>query len=302
MELAIETKDLLCKFGDFIAVNKLNFQVKRGRICGFLGPNGSGKSTTIRMLCGILSPTSGSGKVLGFDIAKESEQIKQEIGYMSQKFSLYPDLTVTENLDFYAGMYGLAGREKENRIREVMQTVNLGNMMSTLVASLSGGIKQRLALGCAILHQPKLLFLDEPTGGVDPKARRMFWQIIYDLAEQGTTVLVSTHFMDEVEHCHVVGVMYQGELIAFGSVGELKKSIDGTLILLESNDSLGLLQEIKENGLPFKDAYIHGKTLRVLLEKDDESYFSAYTYKKIVPTMEDVFVYYVKLKRGEIND
>lgn len=302
MELAIETKDLLCKFGNFIAVNKLNFQVQRGQICGFLGPNGSGKSTTIRMLCGILSPTDGRGKVLGFDIAKESEQIKQEIGYMSQKFSLYPDLTVTENLDFYAGMYGLAGQEKKNRIREVMQTVNLENVMSILVATLSGGIKQRLALGCAIMHRPKLLFLDEPTGGVDPKARRMFWRIIYDLAEQGTTVLVSTHFMDEVEHCHVVGFMYQGELIAFGSVGELKKSVNGTLILLESHDSLGLLQEIKENALPFKDAYIHGKTLHVLLEKDDESYFSTYTYKKIVPTMEDVFVYYVKLKRGEIND
>lgn len=302
MSLAIATQDLTCRFGDFIAVNKVNLAIPIGQVCGFLGPNGSGKSTTIRMLCGILTPTSGSGQVLGLDIVKESERIKQEIGYMSQKFSLYHDLTVVENLEFYAGLYGLAGAEKKRRIVEMVNMANLETKQHSVVADLAGGVRQRLALGCAILHQPKVLFLDEPTGGVDPKSRRLFWQIIYQLAQQGTTVLVTTHFMDEVEHCDSVGFIYQGELIAFGSVSELKRSISGELLRITSEDSIGLLKQLKQQDIKVQDAYIHGQSLHVLIESAAVHDFAAYDYQKIEPSMEDVFAYYVKLKRGAKND
>lgn len=297
MTLAVETKELTCRFGDFIAVNQLNLRIERGQIYGFLGSNGSGKSTTIRMLCGILSPTSGEGRVLGRDIVKEVEAIKQRIGYMSQKFSLYPDLTVRENLDFYAGLYGLSGAEKTARIAEMLRMAELESKQDAPVAALAGGFRQRLALGCAILHRPEMLFLDEPTGGVDPRSRRMFWQIIYALADAGTTVLVTTHFMDEAEHCDAVGFLYSGKFVASGSPDALKDSIEETLVSIDCADAVETLAAIRAAQLPLGDAYICGKTLRLLLGQETLPLLSQWSPQVVRPSMEDVFAYYVRKQR-----
>lgn len=297
MTPAVETKELTCRFGDFIAVDRLNLRIERGQIYGFLGPNGSGKSTTIRMLCGILSPTSGEGRVLGCDIVKEAEAIKQRIGYMSQKFSLYPDLTVRENLDFYAGLYGLGGAEKAARIAEMLRMADLESRQNAPVAALAGGFRQRLALGCAILHRPEMLFLDEPTGGVDPRARRMFWQIIYALADAGTTVLVTTHFMDEAEHCDAVGFLYSGKFVASGSPDALKDSIEETLVSIACADAAETLAELRAARLPLGDAYICGKALRLLLKQETLPLLSRWSPQIARPSMEDVFAYYVRKQR-----
>jgi ABC-2 type transport system ATP-binding protein len=214
---AIQCKNLTKKFHNRIAVNDLTLSIKKGSIYGFLGPNGSGKSTTIRMLCGLLVPTSGSGTVLGFDVTKESESIKQRIGYMSQKFSLYEDLTVEENLQFYAGVYGIAGRELKQRKADLIEMAGLTGREKQLAGSLSGGWKQRLALSCALLHRPELLILDEPTAGVDPVSRRIFWDVIHDLARQGITILVTTHYMDEAETCDEIGFIFFGNLLTHGT-------------------------------------------------------------------------------------
>jgi ABC-2 type transport system ATP-binding protein len=300
MTLAIDTQNLTCRFGNFTAVDKINLKIKEGNIYGFLGPNGSGKSTTIRMLCGILTPTSGNGQVLGFDILHEQEEIKKHIGYMSQKFSLYSDMTVRENLEFYAGMYSLTGRIKKERMQEMLHMANLETKEHSLTATLSGGIKQRLALGCAILHRPKMLFLDEPTGGVDPKSRRLFWEIIYNLAAQGTTVLVTTHFMDEAEHCDAVGFIYAGKLVATGTTSELKASISGKLLSLKSEDSLALLTQIQQAEIPYEDAYIFGKDLHILMVNKHLARLQNWSYEIIQPTMEDVFVHYIKSQTKEV--
>jgi len=224
MEYSITVDKLTKKFGDFTAVNSVSFNVKKGEIFGFLGPNGAGKSTTIRMLCGILEPTAGSGSVGGFDINRESEKIKENIGYMSQKFSLYEDMTVAENLDFYAGIYQtpIAGREK--RKIEMIEMAGLSGRESELTRNLAGGWKQRLALGCAVVHDPRILFLDEPTSGVDPVSRRNFWKLIYRLSENGTTILVTTHYMDEAEHCNNLALISDGVIVAEGSPTQLKKN------------------------------------------------------------------------------
>ncbi len=207
---AVATHDLTRRFGHFTAVDRVSFSIPAGSVFGFLGPNGSGKTTTIRMLCGILEPTSGSAEILGMDLLSGREAIKADLGYMSQKFSLYDDLTAAENLDFYAGMFSLPRALARERIETVVRMAGLSGRTKERVAGLSGGIRQRLALGCAILHRPRLLFLDEPTSGVDPRSRRRFWDIIYDLASSGTTVMVTTHFMDEAEHCDAIGFMYDG--------------------------------------------------------------------------------------------
>ncbi|AVX19489.1 MULTISPECIES: ABC transporter ATP-binding protein [Carboxydocella] len=221
MEYAIKVENLTKIFGDRKAVDNLSFAIKPGQIFGFLGPNGSGKSTTIRMLCGILTPTSGKGTVLGIDL-KDGEKIKQHIGYMSQKFSLYEDLTVRENMRFYGGVYGLKGKKLEERYRYLLDLTGLGDREEQLAGTLSGGWKQRLALACALLHEPQLLFLDEPTAGVDPLSRRIFWQLIHRLAEEGVTILVTTHYMDEAEQCDVLGFIFQGRLLDFGAPAEIK--------------------------------------------------------------------------------
>ncbi len=227
VDLAIEVKDLSKSFGSFAAVKGISFQVSRGQIFGFLGSNGSGKSTTIRMLCGILTPTSGQGTVLGFDIVRDAEKIKQNIGYMSQKFSLYEDLTVEENIEFYAGIYGLNPDTAARRKQEIIDLANLSGREKHMAGNLSGGWKQRLALGCALLHQPSLLFLDEPTAGVDPVSRRIFWEIIKELARNGMTILVTTHYMDEAELCDTIGLIHFGDLVAFGTPEELKNQFGG---------------------------------------------------------------------------
>lgn len=238
---AVQVANLFRSFGDFIAVNDISLSIKQGSIYGFLGPNGSGKSTTIRMLCGVLQPTAGEGKILGLDIIHDSEAIKHKIGYMSQKFSLYDDLTVRENLSFYAGMYSLPQAKAGERIEALLDLAGMKDRQHELVANLSGGWKQRVALTCSIVHHPPILFLDEPTGGVDPKSRRMFWDIIYQLAEQGTTVMVTTHFMDEAEHCDAIGFMFEGRLIASEAPRELKKMIPGVLVRIDTAEPLRLL-------------------------------------------------------------
>lgn len=299
MNIAIETIGLTCRFGKFTAVDKLSLRIPSGSIYGFLGPNGSGKSTTIRMLCGILTPTAGTGTILGLDIVAQSEAIKRQIGYMSQKFSLYHDLSAKENLEFYAGLYNFSGAQKKHRIQAAMELTNLTVDQNILAKNLSGGIKQRLALACAILHEPKIIFLDEPTGGVDPKSRRMFWQIIYRLAEAGATILVTTHFMDEAEHCDAIGFIYNGCLVADGSPDALKKSIPGILVAIDSHDSLQALADLRASAIPIHHAYIYGKKLHVWLPDSSLPQLTAYCYVKIEPSMEDVFAHNVNLKLKE---
>ncbi|MCA9935090.1 MAG: ABC transporter ATP-binding protein [Anaerolineales bacterium] len=223
MEPAIEVKELTKVFGDFTAVDRVSFAVQPGEIFGFLGPNGSGKTTTIRMLLGILRPTSGMGRVLGSDIHTQAEAIRPQVGYTSQKFALYDELTMVENLDFYAGVYGV--KERARRVAEVVELLGLTGREGERAGELSGGWRQRLALGVALTHRPRLLFLDEPTSGVDPQARRAFWDLIYDLVEAGTTVFVTTHYMDEAEYCGRLGVMYQGRLLALDTPDQLKQQI-----------------------------------------------------------------------------
>ena len=297
---ALELNNLTRRFGDFVAVNNVSLQIKQGAIYGFLGPNGSGKSTTIRMLCGLLEPTAGSGKVLGLDIAKDSEALKQKIGYMSQKFSLYDDLSVIENLRFYGGLYSLSSEQMKKRIGEMLVLSGLEKRQHELVGNLSGGWKQRLALACSILHNPPILFLDEPTGGVDPVSRRMFWEIIYDLSLQGTTVMVTTHFMDEAEHCDEIGFIFEGNLIASDTPDNLKKIIPGTLVEIPTPGPMELLETLEESTVEYLDIYPAGASLHVLLKSDDISSLSGYAYEIIAPSLEDVFVYLVKSYRREL--
>jgi ABC-2 type transport system ATP-binding protein len=222
---AVRAEDLSKRFGSFWAVRGVTFTVQEGEIFGFLGPNGAGKSTTIRMLCGILAPSGGRGLVAGYDVGREPEKVKSALGYMSQKFSLYDDLTVEENIEFYSGIYRLSPKKQAERKTWVLAMAGLAGREKSLPRELSGGWKQRLALGCAILHEPRILFLDEPTAGVDPVSRRRFWDLIATLSEQGTTVFVTTHYMDEAEHCHRLALINQGELVALGSPRELKHSL-----------------------------------------------------------------------------
>lgn len=225
-DYAVVVEGLTKRFGQFTAVNSVSFTVRRGEIFGFLGPNGAGKSTTIRMLCGLLSPTGGKAIVGGFDVSRDPDAVKSTIGYMSQRFSLYEDLSVEQNIEFYGGIYGLEGERLKERKAWALTMAGLEGKESLLAASLSGGWKQRLALGCAILHEPPILFLDEPTGGVDPVSRRSFWDLIYDLSHRGVTVFVTTHYMDEAEHCNTIGLIYGGELIAIGPPTDLKHKLD----------------------------------------------------------------------------
>lgn len=222
-DYAIDAKNLRKVFNNHIAVDNVSLKVLKGKIFGLLGPNGAGKSTTIRMLCGVLTPTQGEGKVLGYDLYKEGEKIKQNIGYMSQKFSLYEDLTVLENLKFYSDIYSLSKNLSKERIKELIEMAGLNGREKTITGNLSGGWKQRLALGCALLHRPRLLILDEPTAGVDPVSRRIFWDMIYDLAKQGMTILVTTHYMDEAESCDEITFVFNGKILTKGTPHELIK-------------------------------------------------------------------------------
>lgn len=231
MTLAISVRDLTRRFGAFTAVDGISFDVRAGEVFGFLGANGAGKSTTIRMLCGLLRPSSGSATVGGVDVARDPEGVKRRIGYMSQRFSLYEALTVDQNIRFFAGVYGIEGRQYEERRRFVLDMAGLDGRESVLTRELSGGWRQRLALGCAILHEPPIVFLDEPTGGVDPVSRRQFWRLIAALARGGTTVLVTTHYLDEAEHCDRIAVISAGRLAALGTNEELRGVFAGRTIV-----------------------------------------------------------------------
>ena len=228
---AIDVRNLTRRFGGFTAVDDLSFHVGAGEIFGFLGSNGAGKSTTIRMLCGLLRPTSGSALVGGVDVGAEPEGVKRRIGYMSQRFSLYEQLTVAQNIAFFGGIYGLLGARLAARRAFVLEIAGLKGREDALTGALSGGWRQRLALGCAVLHEPSIIFLDEPTGGVDPLSRRQFWRLIHELSRVGVTVLVTTHYLDEAEHCHRVAIIDGGRLAALGSVGELKRRFAGRSIV-----------------------------------------------------------------------
>src|SRR5512143_2736195 len=220
--LPLEVRDLTKKFGDFTAVDHVTFDVQPGEVLGYLGPNGSGKTTTIRMLCGLMAPTAGTARILGIDVTQKPEAVKPNIGYMSQKFALYDDLTVRENLEFYAGVYEIPLNEEQKRINEVLHMAGLERRTGAFTSELSGGWRQRLALGCALIHHPPLLFLDEPTSGVDPVARREFWDLIYQLASEGTTIFITTHYMDEAEHCNRTAFMDRGKLLALDTPARLK--------------------------------------------------------------------------------
>ncbi|GAB4440253.1 MAG: ABC transporter ATP-binding protein [Anaerolineae bacterium] len=298
---AIEVLGLTKKFGDFVAVNNVNFEVRRGEIFGFLGPNGAGKTTTIRMLLGLLTPTSGTAKVVGFDIVKESETMRQRIGYMSQKFSLYNDLTVAENLNFYGGVYGVRGSTLKERKEYILKMAGLVGRERELTRNLSGGWKQRLALGAAIIHQPEALFLDEPTAGVDPISRRAFWELIYELAEGGTTILVTTHYMDEAEHCQNLVFIQRGTLVAKGSPEEIKVSkMRGDVVEIDSDNAAQAIQVLRDLGL-FEEVALYGSLIHVvtanlaehlpLIKKSlAEKGITVTSAERIAPSLEDVFI------------
>jgi ABC-2 type transport system ATP-binding protein len=300
-EISVSVRDLTRRFGEFVAVNAVSFSVRRGEIFGFLGPNGAGKSTTIRMLCGLLAPTSGEGTVAGCDLRTEGEKVKQRIGYMSQRFSLYDDLTVEENIDFYGGIYRIPPDRKKSRKDWVLGMAGLAPRRGTRTAHLPAGYKQRLALGCALLHEPRVLFLDEPTSGVDPIRRREFWDLIYELAGEGVTVFVTTHYMDEAEYCDRLGLVYRGGLAALGTPDELKDRLMKEAVVevrtgrpLESADLL--------SGLPgVRSAALFGETVHVVAENAEEAIprvaralaehgLPADRVERIPPSLEDVFV------------
>ncbi len=300
-EYAVEIEGLLKTFGSFIAVNRISLAVRKGEIFGFLGPNGAGKSTTIRMLCGILSPTSGKGKVAGFDLFQEPEKIKQNIGYMSQKFSLYEDLTVEENLNFYAGIYRLAQDIKEERKEWALRMAGLEERRNSLAGTLAGGWKQKLALGCAILHEPSILFLDEPTSGVDPLSRRRFWDLIYEMAGRGVTVFVTTHYMDEAEYCGRLALIDKGKIIALGAPAELKiQRMTEAVWELETDWLVESLEELKKSR-KFSEVAVFGNTLHIVAGKEEDisslitlilkaQELPPKRLRQIDPTLEDVFV------------
>jgi ABC-2 type transport system ATP-binding protein len=302
MDYIVETHDLTRVFGNFTAVDKLNIKIKAGEIYGFLGPNGAGKSTAIRMLCGILESSGGSATILGYDLLRETEKIKSRIGYMSQKFSLYDDLTVLENLNFYAGIYGLARRERQDRVEEMVAMAGLTGREREPVANLSGGFKQRLALGCAIIASPALVFLDEPTSGVSPTSRRKFFNIIQELASLGTTVMVTTHFMDEAERCQKIAFISQGKLIAVDTPDNLKRNtLKGFLVELDMPGAMGQISTIQSLSY-VQDCSNHGAMLHVLLEDkkyiEDLRNFTGVEPVPIIPSLEDVFIALAKGQRA----
>jgi ABC-2 type transport system ATP-binding protein len=300
-EKAVEIESLVKRFGDFCAVDHISLSVAKGEIFGFLGPNGAGKSTTIRMLCGLLAPSEGKAMVGGFDVATQAESIKQNIGYMSQKFSLYDDLTVEENIEFFSGIYGVSRELQAERKAYVLEMAGLTERKTSLTRLLSGGWKQRLALGCAILHQPPILFLDEPTSGVDPIARRNFWDLIYRLSEAGHTIFVSTHYMDEAEYCHRLALMYRGRVIALGTPPALKQQLESHILMqLDSSDLLGSIKALEgREGISdiavfggglhvtVKEATASERLIREVLTKED---IQVHRLEMIPPSMEDVFV------------
>lgn len=301
MEPVVVTQDLTKTFGTFTAVDRLNIQITEGEIYGFLGPNGAGKSTVIRMLCGILEPTSGSARILGYDLRQDVEKIKSQIGYMSQKFSLYEDLTVRQNLTFYAGIYGVQPSQRKPRIAEMIAMARLTGREDELAGNLSGGWKQRLALGCAIIAKPRIVFLDEPTSGVSPTSRRMFFNIIQDMAREGITVMVTTHFMDEAERCHKIAFISAGKLMTMDTPTNLKhNTLEGFLVELELPDPMERSTELEQ--LPYvRECSLHGTLLHVLLANAEAvpelQRITGIASKPITPSLEDVFLALARKQR-----
>ena len=300
---AVSLHQLTKRFGDFTAVSGVTLEVARGEIFGFLGPNGAGKSTTIRMLCGILPPSAGSGSVAGYDIATQSEQIKKQIGYMSQKFSLYEDLSVEENIDFYSGIYRIPAEKKRQRKEWVIEMAGLSEQRRIRTATLSGGWKQRLALGCAILHEPPILFLDEPTSGVDPISRRSFWELIYRMAGEGVTVFVTTHYMEEAECCDRLGFIFGGELIALGTPAELKLRFPGEILQLTCEHPFELLGRVES--IPVvRHASLFGAGLHLTVDSAQDALpllrealgGMSLQLERIPPSLEDLFVSFMEAR------
>jgi ABC-2 type transport system ATP-binding protein len=305
MNSAVETRDLSKHFGSFRAVDGLTLSVQEGEVYGFLGSNGAGKSTAIRMLCGLLRPTHGSARVLGLEVTQDPEGIKRRIGYMSQRFSLYDDLTVAQNLGFFGAVYGLDGPTLRQRISWALQTAGLTDKENLLTGGLAGGWKQRLALACAVLHQPRVLFLDEPTGGVDPISRRQFWSLINEMAATGITIIVTTHYMDEAEHCDRTAFMHAGRLIASGSMTQLREVFAGSSVLEvlcpRPLEALPLLQ--RESWV--REISLFGTRLHLVVDQEpetrarvlallDESGHGPASAEAIVPSLEDVFIHSIE--------
>jgi ABC-2 type transport system ATP-binding protein len=300
---AIEAVDLTKRFDHFTAVDQVRFTVGRGEIFGFLGPNGAGKTTTIRMLLGLLAPTSGQATVLGFDIVHQTAEIRQRIGYMSQRFSLYNDLTVAENLDFFGGIYGVKGQRFQERKQYVLTMAGLQGREGELAKNLSGGWRQRLALGCAILHEPEMLFLDEPTAGVDPISRREFWELLYALSEQGRTIFVTTHYMDEAEHCHRLAFIQRGKLAALGSPEAIKQEkMRGQVLEIDC--------VLRAMGL-FGEVSLYGALIHIVVAGADEYRAQVESALRaagigirsmdiIAPSLEDVFI--ASVREQEVGD
>lgn len=305
---AIDVHNLTKTFGAFTAVSNVSFTVKRGEIFGFLGANGAGKSTTIRMLCGLMQPTSGTASVGGFDINTQTEHVKRNIGYMSQRFSLYDDLTVEQNIRFYGGIYGLKNSRLQDRMEWVLRMADLKGREGSLTRTLSGGWKQRLALGCAILHEPLIVFLDEPTGGVDPISRRNFWELINQLSSDGVTVLVTTHFLDEAEYCNDIILINAGRLIAGGSPAALKSGyIKHPILEVRSSNVVESLEALRD--LPWAlETSVFGTTLHVMVSNEEEGKrlitqtlqrngLSLVAIERITPSLEDVFLYLLEREK-----
>jgi ABC-2 type transport system ATP-binding protein len=298
---AVETDELVKTFGDFVAVDRVSLRVGEGEIFGFLGPNGAGKSTTIRMLCGLLSPTSGRALVRNIDVAVNPEEVRSNIGYMSQKFSLYDDLTVEQNIDFFAGVYGVLRERRRERKHYVLEMARLAERRAAITGTLSGGLKQRLALGCAILHDPPVLFLDEPTSGVDPLARAAFWDLIREMARTNHTIFVSTHYMDEAEYCHRLALMYRGRVIALGTPADLRSNFSAhTLLRLETSAPLDTMRAL-ERAPGIGDVAVFGGGLHVAVDdlvsgtgtirtRLAAEGIEIHYLGKIQPSLEDVFV------------
>ncbi|MFA9424534.1 MAG: ATP-binding cassette domain-containing protein [Sedimentibacter sp.] len=304
MEYDIQTFSLVKKFGNTTAVDNLDISIRKNTIFGLVGPDGAGKTTTMRMLCTLIEPDSGIAKVGGFDVVKESEEIKKHIGYMPQKFSLYGDLTVMENLEFYSEIYQIPKKESREKIKYLLEFSNLTEHSYKLADQLSGGMKQKLALSCNLIHTPKYLFLDEPTIGVDPVARRELWKILFDLRDQGVTILVSTPYMDEAERCDEIGLMYKGKIITNDNPEAIKRSFNKHILCIYSDDNY-IAKDIVENLDCVEDAYLLGEELHVVSEnleitknKLEEAFkirnVKINSIKKIEPTLEDVFVNIVK--------
>jgi ABC-2 type transport system ATP-binding protein len=296
MTSVIEARGLTRRFGGFTAVDDVTFEVQKGEIFGYLGANGAGKSTTIRMLTGLLAPTSGECRVAGFDVATDPESVKASIGYMSQKFSLYFDLPVIENLRFFGGAYGLSGAALESRTGELLDLVGLSDRRGATTGALPGGTRQRLALACALLHRPAIVFLDEPTAGVDPVARRAFWRLIRDLSREGTTVFVTTHYLDEAEYCNRIGLMVDGRLVALDTPANLKKDWVPDRVLVVRGEHLGQVADVLRTTPGVRGVAPFGAGLHVRVdpalctEADIAGISPGLAVEASEPTLEDVFL------------